>query len=238
MKFFYDSEFIEGFLPNRVLGLRLPKWLSKRRHAIDLISIAIVAEDGEVYSAISNEYHYEDASDWVKQNVIDPLYVSVVHGDSRNLVDSDKFHKYYGKSNKQIAEDIKAFVYRKLHLVSPAHVSNWDEVKHLHPIHLYGYYSAYDHVLLSSLFGRMMDLPEGFPMYTIDLKQMLDDRAEVLFFLKTGIQLNSPDDKPFTLEKKLEYIKGCDSYPKLTGEHLAVNDAKWTKQFFEFLEKY
>lgn len=36
---------------------------------------------------------------------------------------------------------------------------------------LWGYYSAYDHVVLAQLFGRMVDMPVGIPWYTNDLKQ-------------------------------------------------------------------
>ncbi len=39
---------------------------------------------------------------------------------------------------------------------------------------LWGYYSAYDHVAFCQLFGTMMDLPKGFPMYTRDIKQLCD----------------------------------------------------------------
>ncbi len=45
---------------------------------------------------------------------------------------------------------------------------------------IYGYYADYDWVLLCSLFGRMIDLPKGFPMYCIDLKQIIDEKAETI----------------------------------------------------------
>jgi len=38
-----------------------------------------------------------------------------------------------------------------------------------------GYYSDYDWVVLCQLFGRMVDLPTGWPMYCLDLKQMTMD---------------------------------------------------------------
>ena len=56
MKYFIDTEFIEGF--HKPL-------FGKRRHFIDLISIGIVAEDGREYYAISNGYRYKDADKWV-----------------------------------------------------------------------------------------------------------------------------------------------------------------------------
>jgi len=40
------------------------------------------------------------------------------------------------------------------------------------PLALWGYYSAYDHVVLCWLFGPMVDLPKGMPHFTRDLKQL------------------------------------------------------------------
>lgn len=39
---------------------------------------------------------------------------------------------------------------------------------------IWGYYADYDWVVLCQLFGTMMDLPKGFPMYCRDLKQECD----------------------------------------------------------------
>ncbi|HEY9369298.1 3'-5' exoribonuclease domain-containing protein, partial [Streptomyces sp.] len=36
---------------------------------------------------------------------------------------------------------------------------------------LWAWYGAYDHVVLAQLFGRMVDLPGGVPMWTNDLQQ-------------------------------------------------------------------
>lgn len=48
-------------------------------------------------------------------------------------------------------------------------------------LELWGWYSSYDHVCLGQLFGKMIDLPAGIPMFTHDLRQRLDefyDRSE------------------------------------------------------------
>ena len=36
----------------------------------------------------------------------------------------------------------------------------------------WAYYADYDWVLLCQLYGRMIDLPEGWPMFCMDLKQL------------------------------------------------------------------
>lgn len=91
------------------------------------------------------------------------------------------------KSIKQIRKDILDFT---------------DESKN---IELWGYYSSYDHVMLSMIFGRMIDLPEKFPMYTKDLKQLCD-------------MLGNPE----LPEQK-------------SDKHNAWADAKWNKEVYEYL---
>ncbi len=73
---------------------------------------------------------------------------------------------------------------------------------------LWGYYSSYDHVAFCQLFGTMMDLPKGFPMYTRDIKQLCDS-------------IGNP--------RLPEQGK---------GEHNALLDAKWNKIAWEYLRDY
>lgn len=193
MKYFIDTEFIEGF-HKPIFG--------KRRHFIDLISIGIISEDGRTYYALSNEYDYWKASDWVGQNVIRPIYINEVHGDMRNQMDITNFHKRIGKPNSQIVFELLEFF------------GCWrDQLFWRSPegVEIFGYYSDYDWVLFCSLFGKMIDLPKGFPMYCIDLKQTLDEK---------GLHLkNHPD------------------YPKQENEHNALDDAKWNQCLYNFLTK-
>lgn len=39
---------------------------------------------------------------------------------------------------------------------------------------LWAWFSACDHVVLAQLFGTMMDLPSGIPMYTNDVRSLVD----------------------------------------------------------------
>lgn len=70
---------------------------------------------------------------------------------------------------------------------------------------LWAYYAAYDHVALAQLWGKMIDLPEGIPMWTNDFKQELERR---------GL---------------------ADSKPEQTGtEHDALADAQHLKVMFDW----
>ncbi len=99
----------------------------------------------------------------------------------------------------------------------------------------YGYYADYDWVLLCSLWGRMLDLPKGFPMYCKDLKQMLDETVSKLsnsdFFTKFHLT------QEMTLEEKLKEIKKHIEYPRQENEHNALDDAQWNKNLFHFINK-
>lgn len=70
----------------------------------------------------------------------------------------------------------------------------------------WAYYSAYDWVALCQLFGTMMDLPKGWPMYCRDLKQLCDDKG----------------NPPLPEQGK--------------GEHHALADARWTRDAWKFLQ--
>lgn len=69
----------------------------------------------------------------------------------------------------------------------------------------WGYYADYDWVVFAQLFGMMIDLPKGWPMYCRDIKQWCD-------------QLGNPK------LPKQESI-----------EHNALQDARWNKLAWEFL---
>lgn len=168
MKYFLDTEFIEGF---HIAGGGFFTQ-SRKRHHIDLISIAVVCEDGREYYEISSEYNYEEADDWVKENVILPLYIKTVHGDQRNHCDASNFHKHFGKPLNTIKQELMAFF---KYVPAPGGLPKWNgfDVN----IQVYAYFADYDWVLFCSLFGRMIDLPSGMPMFCMDIKQMMEERG-------------------------------------------------------------
>ncbi len=215
MRHYIDQEFQEGFYK---------PLFGKKRHFIDLISIAIVAEDGREYYAVSNEFDLKSVwqDQWLRENVLEPIHADLCskQNDFSKTYFSTLFApftvkslknllKWYGKSNKQIAEEIKDFVQQDV-------IQQYQTLKYS-PIDFYGYYSAYDHVLFCSLFGKMIDLPDGFPMYTRDLKQTLDEISESI-------------EQDYSLKEDSDY-------PIQEGEHNALEDARWNKQLHEFLLK-
>jgi len=245
MKYFLDTEFIEGF--HKPL-------FGKKRHFIDLISIGIVCEDGREYYAISEEYRFKDADKWVQDNVIAPAYRQALSGDIKNRYSPENFNKHFGKSNAQIRQEIIEFICPYETASEYAGVGSIDSglegFLQANPPEFYAYFADYDWVLFCSLFGRMIDLPKGFPMYCNDLKQTLDEKVEGLNWLdgrdiwsnsKRSIETigkgqHQEDDKPATFEQKLKVIKELDEYPKQKNEHDAIDDAKWNFELYKFLK--
>lgn len=256
MKYYIDTEFIEGF--HKPL-------FGKRRHFIDLISIAIVAEDGREYRAISSEYNYREASEFVKNKVLLPLYKDTVHGDARNHIDTTNFHKHFGKPNSVIAKEIIKFVNPgtgndfAFGVKSEAHKQKFDAYVKLHNIkkfevtelingsiqksnywlaqpEFYAYFANYDWVLFCSLFGDMNALPKGFPFYCRDLKQMLDEYVQKEW-LPASISFMQGTSKNITFDLALEKLKGLDTYPKQENEHLDIDDARWNVKLHKFINQ-
>jgi hypothetical protein len=227
MKYFLDQEFHE----------RMYKPLfGKEHHIIELISIGIVCEDNREYYAISNEFDLKAAwnNEWLRENVLKPIhnelcsmesvYSKTYHWElysSFTLKSMKTLIKWRGKNKIQIANEIIDFVSRD---ESHKDVGRHVDITKENP-EFYGYYADYDWVVFCSLFGSMMNLPDGFPMYCIDLKQTLDEEAKYANLFQD------------TMNKKerLELIKCHKDYPKQENEHNALADANWNKKLYDFL---
>jgi len=123
---------------------------------IDLISIGLVAEDGREYYAVNRDMPVRRIRKhtWLMENVVPSLPHG--HGDRRNTIPRRWLFDYADPcvyTRRQIASGVRRFIQK----TSDAQLWAW--------------YGAYDHVVLCQLWGSMIDLPEGVPMWTNDLKQ-------------------------------------------------------------------
>jgi hypothetical protein len=157
----------------------LAQALSERgtSHPIQLISIGIVAETGEAFYGVNTYFNWDKASAWLKENV-------KPHIGKAHECDSEWGH--FG-SPATIGRMIRIFV---------ENTSN-DAPE------FWGYYGAYDYVVLSQLMGGMEGWPIGWPYYMRDLRQWLDERG-------------------------LEDVKQSDD-----AVHNALTDARWIRETFD-----
>lgn len=147
---------------------------------IELLSIGMVREDGKTYYAeVIETIHLWDKADPWVKENV------IAHLKSNN---TSQFVPEL-KTKEQIRMDLLKFV------------GGYPE--------FWAYYADYDWVALCQLFGKMIDLPKGWPMYCLDLKQL-------------------------ALSKD---IKNSDELPWQIGtEHNALEDARWNKTVFDYLE--
>lgn len=67
----------------------------------------------------------------------------------------------------------------------------------------WGYYADYDWVVICQLYGTMMDLPKGWPMFCRDVQQLFEASALEVLPVQEG------------------------------GEHNALDDARWTRRAWQ-----
>lgn len=148
---------------------------------IEMLSIGLVREDGATYYAeVYDSIHLWETADPWVKENV------IAHLKSNNT--SDYVPEL--KTKEEIANDIVDFVGE-----SPE---------------FWAYFADYDWVVLCQLFGRMIDLPKGWPMFCMDLKQLAVSKG----------------------------IMDSSELPAQTGtEHHALEDAMWNKIAFEYLEK-
>lgn len=154
---------------------------------IDLISIGVVAEDGREFYAESLDADLSKASPWVRENVIPHLWHLQL--DKR---EANEWHRDGGHGGLLTRRHLRSEL-----LDYVAEAGEKPE--------FWGYYADYDWVAVAQLFGTMMDLPGGWPMLCLDLKQ-------------EAIRLGSPN-----LPAQAE------------DEHHALADARWNRQIHDVL---
>jgi hypothetical protein len=194
---FYDTEFLEN------------------GRTVELISIGLITDDGATYYAVNGDL--DDSStitlenrntawdrivehDWLVRNVVPHLPLNgrpaatlgSMFGGKANARGVRLDHTNSDVKPRQvIANEVRDF----LRAAGP-------------DIELWAWYGAYDHVVLCWLWGRMIDLPDGVPMWTNDLRQ---ERA----------RLGDPEMPR----------QGA-------GEHNALADAVHNRDMARFLDQY
>lgn len=172
---------------------------------------------------------------WIRENVLKPIWEDYLK--NQNTFEKTHFWhltsefsyktmkhiiRWTGKSNKQIAEEIKEFVGYPNYDYQPK-TSIGRCIEKSYP-EFYVYFGDYDWVVFCWLFGKMINLPSGFSYYAKDLKQIMDEKFKGLNEYQI---MDIKDGKVMTKDGKI--------YPKQTNEHSAIHDAIWNKQLHEFL---
>lgn len=263
MKYFFDTEFHERIKkPWFGKKYHLMELISIGIIDEDGRTYYAVSSDFDLKAAWKNDWLrenvllsiYRELRDIQNENTVERmLYGNLWKGFSYKSL--KVLISWHGKKNDQIAAEIFDFVNPDLGFHSSGYNnSEFRDPNHPMSIHFakhnvidikehfyaqpefYAYYADYDWVLLCSLFGSMMQLPPGFPMYCKDLKQMLHEYAERLsIYRPTRYMYQDVDDTP---EIKYAHLTSCRAYEELKtdNEHNALADALFNKKLYDYLQ--
>lgn len=234
MNFFFDTEFIEGPQPKKILGLTY----GKTKPIIDLISIGIVDENGSTYYAISKEFNFRHAwnDEFIRENVLSNIfYENAKRGSAFNYRNTKKLIRSIGKANITIAAEILMFCFEsqsgeivtlsdnqtdtKLTTrdLSRGYVGSTEDLvsylwkqKREKPFVFWDYYAATDWVAFYQLWGKLIDKPESYPLCVMCLKNLME----------------------FKGHSKEWKNKHC---PEPEEKHNALKDAIWNKKLYNSL---
>jgi hypothetical protein len=145
---------------------------------IDLISIGIVCEDGREYYAENADCDFRAVCEhnWLWQNVVPHLNTSRLDFDPRYPIDRTQvwadMQASCVKPKWVIRNEVRDFFFKSA-------LTRKDRTVAVTP-ELYAYFSAFDHVLLHQLFGPLPSLPDGIPMYSNEINQLIVDQPTVV----------------------------------------------------------
>lgn len=178
-----------------------------------LISIGLVAADGREYYAVNSDMDQFAVRrhPWLLENVwlhlptverdLDIVEKQIVAPAHRTELDMSAACV---KPKRVIANEVRDFILA--HTKTMGEVKDWrgDLIATLQsdvPPRLWAYFGAYDHVALAQLYGAMIHLPDGIPMFTHEIMQLLEDRR------REGKEVELP--------------------PPFENQHNALADARW-----------
>ncbi len=201
------------------------------------------------YYAISKDFNIKDAWNnyritgiahkeyWIRDNILKPIFEELMelslgykvgsYADNWfNLKEFTKLIKLYGKSNEQIAEEIKKFV-------------TWtdvgiDKTLNLDKIKVYGYKLNHSMVLLKQLFENKISYPVSSPDIIIDIKQQLTSIKLPLKIIKYGTRDSIDSKIPKAKEYMIYKIEEHPEYPKISDGGTALHRALWIKELYKF----
>lgn len=132
---------------------------------------------------------------------IDLISIGIVSEDLRRLyLESSEVN--WRKASKWVRDNVKPYlsgVTVDRRTIAEEIIKFCDPNKY-GPPEFWGYYADYDWVVLCQLFGKMIDLPKGWPMYCRDLKQLADDMGNPKLPKQSTIEHHALHDAAWILE--------------------------------------
>jgi hypothetical protein len=183
IRYFYDTEFIENGQTIDLVSfgmVAVPDWAINRAAALPLAERPAAA-GLRTYYAVNADADLDTlkGNDWLVRNVLPHLPITnrgaleraltppgpgttrtATLAEMIDIVGLDRTATVV-KPKQVIANEVRDFI------LAPLEGNESDP-----RIELWADYAAYDHVALAWLWGPMINLPKGIPMYTNDLQQL------------------------------------------------------------------
>ena len=158
---------------------------------IGLISIGMArATDWHYYAVVKDDdlITRAAANPWLRANVLPSLPVWLADDSDDWNWDANHPDFRHVKRRKDIAEEIGDFILR---YPDPELWADW---------------CAYDHVALCQLFGRMIDLPQGVPMWTHEFRQVVERAGNPELPALNGLRAHNALDDALELKMRFEWL--------------------------------
>lgn len=197
MRACYDFEFLE----HQVAYRYRPFARRRRVWTVEPLSIGIKVEDGREYYAVVEDAPWElvRKHEWLMENVVPQL--PRLAGDQRNHAPASWLFNMQArevKPLKVIAGEVAEFL------------------QGVPDLELWADYAAFDHVSLMWLWGRMMDKPDGIPMYSNDLRQRVRELGNPQLSRQNVGEHNALEDarqnerRAFELDRLEKHLRAFD----------------------------
>lgn len=198
VRYFYDTEFVDNGTTIDLVSIGIvaaPDWVVNAglaRHVGDTVHEHARAH-ARTYYAVNADVDLKalKENDWLVRNVLPRLPIAHRKVLDAYIANPPTRHPYPHidmvdlsrkatevKPHWVIANEVRDF------LLAPLAEADDEEAI---DIELWADYGAYDHVVLAQLWGPMIGLPPGVPMYTNDLQQLARS---------VGLQGYKPDQSP------------------------------------------
>src|SRR6478609_2232858 len=145
-------------MPNKTMNVFYDFEFEEKNRVVDPISVGMVREDGKELYIVFNDFDTLSVArnGWLMDNVMPFIgheeFTSHVTGLGTPVKDL-RITDPSAMSKTEARAEIMRFTFD----ITP----EW-----------WAWYGPYDHVALCGLYGRMIDLPKGWPMHTMDIKQL------------------------------------------------------------------
>lgn len=220
MNYFIDCEFLLRTRDVTFLGIKL----FRRKNVVQVMSVGIVCDDGREYHAVCSDFNLREAWGRPRErlNVLRPLWRDLPNQEKFSYTGIKRIISKYGKSMKQINEEVKEFINFNGDGVVNLFYTSKEMMRERVPL---------SYVFESIIYDRIFDVVYTEIYHLLELKAYGMNGVHM-----TRLMGRTFLDLDYDLEYKLRLIKSLTSFPKYIASITAIERARWSKRLYDFIE--